>query len=91
MPPTSMFPMERATSMAHTFKNGATTANSIALEAAGMRGEDTYPDSDDDFFVDENGRPFAGSSSTMATPRKGKDPSTQHGMAVNIRPKVTRR
>jgi hypothetical protein len=70
--PPSLFSMNRATSMAHTFANTAATATDIALQAAGIRDEDAYSESDDDFFLDGSGRPFTGSSATSPTRMKRK-------------------
>jgi len=59
--PPSLYSMKRASSQAMTkFANAAATATDIALQAAGIRDEDAYSDSDDDFFLDENGMPFTG-------------------------------
>lgn len=88
--PKSVFSMERATSMARTFMNEAAAAKDIALQAAGIREEDTYSDSDDKFFVDENAMPFKGSFST-GPKKKGKMSSTKSGRGAIKRPKFVRR
>ncbi|KAJ4356010.1 uncharacterized protein N0V89_004036 [Didymosphaeria variabile] len=72
--PPSLYFMKRASSMAITaFANNAATATDIILQAAGVRDEDANSDSDDDSFVDENGRPFSGSSTTAPTGSIGKN------------------
>ncbi|KAF2446881.1 hypothetical protein P171DRAFT_240729 [Karstenula rhodostoma CBS 690.94] len=91
--PHSLFSTKGATSVAHTFSTAAVTVTDNALQAAGVRGEETYSDSDDDFSVDENGRPLTGSPSTTAPSKKERTPfsSAQRGMAVKKRPKFSRR